>query len=61
LLQALAQLVKRADISFRESALGEKTLRLSHDAGDAIFLFDNCVAPCLFLWESWEEESGVLW
>lgn len=42
LLQALAQLVKRADVLFRQSALAEEALRLRHDCGDA---FDNFVAP----------------
>jgi hypothetical protein len=48
LLQALAQLVKRADILFRKSALGEETLGLGHDFGDAMFLFDSLVSPSVF-------------
>lgn len=57
-------MVKRADILFAESALAEETLRLSHDAGDAIFLIDNLVAPSFLLCRVvWEERtgSGVLW
>jgi hypothetical protein len=53
LLQALAQLVKRADILFRQSALGEEALRLSHD----LSVRQLCCA--VFLWESCEEGCFV--
>lgn len=58
MLQALAQLVKRADVLFRESPLGEESLRSRHVTGDAIFLLDVfCCAVFFCVAKSWEEEQ----